>query len=374
MPANHSCALVDRPLRFVDSEPVLAILRRVTRGWSWTAVSDACKPFLEVRQTGAGFMIDEPGRRRFSEPSAVSAACSLVVILLNRMVETDPSMLCLHAGAVSIAGRNFIFPSSHRAGKSTLAAALAFDGAQILADDIVPVDCGGDQLGAIVASGVRPRLRLPLPRALGRRFAFQAWRHKGPDDGHYRYLTLPPARLAPFGERREADAVVCLERARGVRSELLAVAPDQAMKVLLVQNFGNAALSDIVLRRMNRLASHCPAFLLRYETLADARELLAHLAARDVATTQSELRHGTPRVSSHDSAQTPSSLPAGRIVRAEDVVLQPMGDGGAFLADRLGGGIFALDALGAAIWEALAAPVAPLDLADELAEAYPDVA
>lgn len=373
MPANHSCALVDRPVRFVDSEAVLAILKRVTCGWSWTAVSDASEPFLEVRRSGAGFVIDEPERRSFTEPSAVSAACSLVAILLNRMVEPDPSMLCLHASAVALSGRNFVFPSTHRAGKSTLTAALAFAGAQIVADDIVPVDCRGDHVGAIVASGVAPRLRLPLPRALGRRFAFHAWRRKGPDDGHYRYLALPAARLARFGERRDPSAFVFLERTHGVRPELLAVAPDQAMKILLVQNFGNAAPSDIVLRRMDQLAARCPAFLLRYEMLADASEVLAHLAATDIAAAHAALRPGTPRVASANDAHIEAELPAGRIVRAEEIVLQPMGDGGAFLADRAGGGIFALDALGAAIWEALAAPVAPLDLADELAEAYPEI-
>lgn len=372
MPANHSCALVDRPVRFVNSEPVLAILKRVTSGWSWTEVSDSCDPFLEVRRSGAGYVIDEPERRIFTEPSAVSAACSLVVILLNRMVEPDPSMLCLHASAVSLAGRDFVFPSTHRAGKSTLTAALAFCGARIIADDIVPVDCR-EGVGALVASGVAPRLRVPLPRALGRRFAFDAWRHKGPDDGHYRYLALPPARLARFGERRDASAFVFLERARGIQPELLVVTPGQAMKILLVQNFGNAAPSDIVLGRIDRLAARCPAFLLRYESLADARRLLTRLASADIAAVHAALRPGTPRVASSDDVPAQTSLPSGTIVRTGDVVLQPMGNDGAFLADRSGGGIFALDALGAAIWEALAAPVAPLDLADELADAYPEI-
>lgn len=372
MPVNHSCALVDRPVRFADAEPVLAILKRVTSGWSWTAVSDDCDPLLEVRRHGAGFVIDEPDRRAFTEASAVSAACSLVAILLNRMVEPDPSMLCLHAAAVSLAGRNFVFPSTHRAGKSTLTAALAFAGAQIVADDIVPVDCR-DGVGALVASGVAPRLRVPLPRALGRRFAFRAWRHKGPDDGHYRYLALPPSSLARFGERRDASAFVFLERAGGARPELLSVLPEQAMKILLVQNFGNAAPSDIVLARIERLALQCPSLLLRYDRLSDACALLKELAAVDHASAHATLRCGVPSIAPVEFASAPAPLPAGRIVRSGDVVLRSTADGGAFLADRTGGGIFALDALGAAIWDALAAPVAPLDLADELAETYPQI-
>jgi hypothetical protein len=372
MPVNHSCALVDRPVRFVDAEPVLAILKRVTCGWSWTAVSDGCDPFLEVRRHGAGFVIDEPGRRAFTEASAVSAACSLIAILLNRMVEPDPSMLCLHASAVSIAGRNFVFPSTHRAGKSTLTAALGFAGALIVADDIVPVDCR-DEVGVLVASGVAPRLRVPLPRALGWRFALRARRHKGPDDGHYRYLALPPSRLARFGERRDASAFVFLERARGARPDLLSVTPEQAMKILLVQNFGNAAPSDIVLARIERLALQCPSLLLRYDRLSDACALLNEVAAGDLASTHAALRCGAPSIAPAEITSRPASLPAGRIVRSNEVVLRSTADGGAFLADRTGGGIFALDALGAAIWDALAAPVAPLDLADELADAYPQV-
>ena len=177
------CGLAGKTLRFDGADEVLQILRAVTQGWSLCEIPEPQGDHeIGIRRDGDVYSIEEIGHQMLREPSAVSAACSLVAILLNRLVENDPSLLALHAGAVAIGARTIIFPATHRAGKSTMAAALALRGHRLVAEDILPLDCGSAAMAA-VASGTAPRLRLPLPPSSALRFRVSAWLRAGPDDG-----------------------------------------------------------------------------------------------------------------------------------------------------------------------------------------------
>ncbi|TKT74812.1 PqqD family protein [Aquamicrobium sp. LC103] len=372
------CSLTALPLRFVDAGEVFDTLLAVTEGWSFAVLAgEVDGTALSISRNEEGFAIEEAGRETLHEPSAVSAACSLIVVLLNRMIEDEADLLCLHAGAVAIGGRTIVFPSTHRAGKSTLGAALAFRAHKVVADDILPLDCAGDGIRAI-ASGVAPRLRVPLPRALGLRFRFSAWRAAGPDDGYYRYLHLPSSLKCPLGERHELAAFVFLERSSGQRgAQLQAVDKASAMRSLLIQNFGTAAAPEAIVGRIDRLTDENPAFLLRYGDLGEAAMVLERSfgAAEPACRLWASLERTALPIRTVERVEP---LRDGG-ERGERMICQRPGivckrtEGSAFLADPEHGGIFALDAVGAAVWMLMEEPVSVQELTCALGEAFSDV-
>ncbi|MCV0394701.1 MAG: PqqD family peptide modification chaperone [Rhizobiaceae bacterium] len=372
------CGFLGKTLRFDEAAEVLHVLRTVTEGWSLRKVSESeGDPEIGIRGQGDGFQIEQPGRVPRGEPSAVSAACSLVASLLNCLVEDDSDLLALHAGAVTFGGQAVVFPSTHRAGKSTLAAALAFQGHRLIAEDILPLDCNGAHISAI-ASGVAPRLRLPIPLSLGIKFRLSAWRNAGPDDGYYRYLQLPSRSRCRFGERFGIGAFLFLERdARHREPRLFAVRRADAMRILLLQNFGTAAPPAVILDRIEALTDQCPAYLLRYSGLGKAVSFLeAAFGSQALVEPWPRLQIASPDISRVAGVELEGRQAAALvekiICRRRHVTVRQM-DGSAFLADQTGGGIFALDPLGRAIWELMKHPVSTGEIAAGLCEAYPDI-
>ena len=373
------CGLAGKTLRFDGADEVLQILRAVTQGWSLCEIPEPQGNHeIGIRRDGDVYSIEEIGHQMLREPSAVSAACSLVAILLNRLVENDPSLLALHAGAVAIGARTIIFPATHRAGKSTMAAALALRGHRLVAEDILPLDCGSAGMAA-VASGTAPRLRLPLPPSSGLRFRVSAWLRAGPDDGYYRYLRLPARSRCGFGERIGIGAFLFLERdASCHKPQLRAVSKADAMRILLLQNFGTAAPPVTILDRMEALSGHCPGFLLRYSRLDMAVSLLeaAFGADQPLAGLWARLEPARPdlgRVAGVDMAGRPASAPRDRIVCRREGVVARMAEDCAFLADQTNGGIFALDLLGTAIWQLMEQPIRTSEVVAAVQSTYPHV-
>jgi hypothetical protein len=369
-------------LHFRNAEAVLAVMTSVTRGWSIVpAQRDPGPAFITVSADRDGFCIAEEQCEPFFEPTAVSAACSLITILLNRMIEGQAHLLCLHAGAVEIDGQAIIFPATHRAGKSTLMAALCLSGCGLIADDIVPLDCTEGPMQTF-AAGVAPRLRLPLPASLGMPFRLAAWLHAGPDDGYYRYLRLPPARLRAFGQRTAIGAFIFLEREEACHEcRLLAVDRADAIRILLLQNFGVAAPPDIILERMETLTSTIPAFLLRYRSLRQAATSIGRIFAnrQRAAALWQHLEKGAPdlkRIAKCDDAAAAClrdrHIRECRVVRCAHAVFREAG-GAQFLVDQDTGAIFALDVLGTAIWQMMQEPVCVADMAEAIGKLYPDI-
>jgi hypothetical protein len=259
-----------------------------------------------------------------------------------------------------------------------LAAALACDGHRLIADDILPLDCAAEPVRAL-ATGVSPRLRLPLATSLGARFRRAADRFAGPDDGYYKYLLLPPEAACAFGDSFDPAAFVFLQRDGGLAAPRLhAVAKADAMRLLLLRNFGNAAPPATILDRIERLTEDRPAFALRYDTLEPAVTLIeksfaAPASMQDLwnGLTPADIDPGRP-----ESGE--SALPAGAgeddpvVCRREGVALKEA-RGSVYLADGVRGGIFLLNPVGAAIWHLLAEPASSRDIAAAIGDAYPDV-
>jgi hypothetical protein len=337
--------------------------RRVAPTWPYRETGGRTRPLIAIRADGTGYRIESPW---LDEPATRSTAAAAVCAFLVELVyaslgETD---LCLHCGAVEMGGGLIVFPSTYRAGKSTLIAALAASGVRVHADDLMPLTMDGEG----VALGINPRLRWPLPRNAPERLRAFVARYSGPRDRRYQYLDLPEPLLSPYGERRPVRAIVTLNRTAAGGARLVALPRGSAARQLILQHFGRGSDARQALDRLLSIVAPVPSFRLDCADLGDAvRVLKRAFAGKGLQVNRSS----PPQGATADPALEPLSgrLPPGRFFRRAGVAVRTV-DGAAFLAEPGTGGIFELNPVGHAVWELLATPVSPEDIAAVLSEAF----
>ncbi|MFN4192238.1 MAG: PqqD family peptide modification chaperone [Tabrizicola sp.] len=364
------------PLRLEAAESVLSLLPQVFTGWPHEpGPADAvAAPFYSITAGEDGLLVceshvDDRPLRRFD---AVNAVCDAVSAVAFALPAEDNRLICLHAAAVEVAGRLVVFPNVQRAGKSTLSSALARAGHPLFSDDVLPLSFTTDNLAWGRAMGIAPRLRLPLPGTIDP--FFRAWVDTvgGPKNRQYQYLCLPdqPA----HGVVRPLGAFVILDR-RDDRTlpRLAPVSPDVAMDALLHQNFTRDRHSGDVLLAMASVLALRPVFRLTYDDLSEAVACLEQA----FASWPDDLPPGpvSPdrrfRLAEFGAGGMADRGIRGRVRQRAGTVAAEIG-GTLYLADAEGRAIHRMDAMAALIWELLADPALPQDIAADLAEAFPD--
>ena len=371
-------AIVEVP----DNPAFLAALRGASPGWPFSQTARTGEPAATVREIAGGFALRSPWQEAtFVEPSAVRAACSIVVDVVTSHIAEHPSRLCLHCGSAVVGGRLVVFPSRSHAGKSTLIARLAADGCQIYGDDVLPLD-EADRSG--IAMGLAPRLRLPLPASASPAFRRFVAANAGPSDGRYHYLSLPGDGLAARGVATPLGAIVLLDRRSSGPAHLGPARRADALKALISQNFARGAPAGELLARLHALMARLPGFTLAYSDLDEAAALIGETFATwpprpDPARWRAGLvpawggetneRDGDP----HEAAARP--LPAidpGRRWRRNPAVTLKTVDGETFLATPGDASILHLNAVGTGLWNLLAEGIDREEAVAVLHGAFPD--
>ncbi|MCK4713423.1 MAG: hypothetical protein KAT26_11150, partial [Marinosulfonomonas sp.] len=147
-----------------------AALPTVFPNWPHKILSISQTGFASVTLESGKYTITSPFMEKpitFSDPA--NTLCALIVELAWARLRENPKHLCFHGAAVEFAGRLLIFPSTRRAGKSTLIVALAAAGKRVFTDDFLPLEIASDRQVLGVSSGIAPRLRLPVPAQIGRK-------------------------------------------------------------------------------------------------------------------------------------------------------------------------------------------------------------
>jgi hypothetical protein len=368
---------INGPLRLSGVETILPVLQEVAFGWPHrtVAINPEIGPFFSITANSEDALftceshIQGTAPRRFD---AVNAVCDAMVGLALALPAEHPDLICLHAAAVSIGGRLVVFPNVQRAGKSTLSAALAQAGQALFSDDVVPLSFSPDGHASGHAMGIAPRLRLPLPEALGQGFRTWAEGVGGPRNRQYLYLTLPTQ--PPRGAVLPLGAFVILDRSdTSVEARLEPVGPEVTMDALLFQNFTRDRHSGDILQVMAAVLSECPAFRMRYHDLAGAVACLERQFGHwpDVLPVATDAPEQRFRLADLDAA-VPAIDPAGGPLMQRPGTTEVWLGERLYLADAAGRAIHRIDPLGAVIWQVLAEPTAPDEIAAILVEAFPD--
>jgi len=361
---------IERPVWVDDGPALLPALESTFRYWPFREVAEVRddEPVVTVRRDGNGYrvhadwLIDPP---RYSNP--VNLACGLAVNVNRAMLQGSDSYLCLHGAGVEIGGRLVVLPNYYRAGKSALTVSLAAAGARVFTDDILPVLPDGSGM----ALGVSPRLRLPLPEAMGTRSLRYTERRRGAANSQYLYLALEPHEQARFGDSSRIGGFVLLDRRESGGASLTPASNGEVLKQLVLRNFARQVPVAASLDRLHGLVRSAACYRLAYANGDEAVDLLMERFAGEALAAAGPTAAPEPAAG---RASTPSQ-PAigGTHPRRRDGVAERLVEGDLFIVDGTGESIYHLNPIGAGLWRLMDGSCGVQEAAELLHQAFPDV-
>ena len=383
---------LDAPIAFVNARRIVKLLPAIFCYWPFRvrkAKAGAEAAVLSVHDNGEGYLIEAPwlDEACFREHE-VDAICALIIEVNWAYLRGRPELLCIHGAAAEFSGRLVVFPNRYRAGKSVLSACLAAAGQRLFTDDILTVDPeAGDGEIYGVATGIAPRLRLPVPQDLGPALTRFLEERKGPQSELYRYLRLGTRELAPRGTRAPIGGFVLLERGQGQTPAIEPVSEADMLRQVVWQNFARHKDSSRILADLRTLIARSARYRMRYETADQAVALLQQTfgdwdaVGRGMARDAGEAGEATATLLANPQ-QTESrdqrtsyrpADPASEHLQQAPGVKEHEVDGEKFLADAAGAAIHNLNPTGAIIWQMLREPTTEREVVALLSELFPDV-
>lgn len=372
---------IRKPIEFRDCPEILDCLSQLLNGWRFAPTDSGEDADLRISRRAGSYRIEAPwidGALR--DRSIVGATCNLLIDIVSSFLKDNPSLLCLHCGAAIFAGRAVVFPSTNRAGKSTLIARLGAEGIRIAADDLMPITAGDNLCQAL---GIPPRPRIPLPAIASAEFRSFVSSHAGPGDSRYQYVRLPQGQLCAHGEQVPFGAVVMLERKEGARAAFLPARRSEALAALVQQNVARDERAADILYRLDTALHEVPTLHLRYSDLDEATALLANTFSQwpphPSSVTEADLprtrpaRRPRPGDAGGPVARKGSAHAARALYERHPRVQSRIVDGEIFLADPDGTNILQLNVVGSAVWSLLAEPTSRGGAAETIHLAFPDV-
>jgi Coenzyme PQQ synthesis protein D (PqqD) len=362
-------------LAFTDCPEVVEGLEAILTGWRLRRLPSAMarRADARIKKTARGFFWTS---RRLPKPelwdahppaSAMQVVCDVHDVLFDWFLQKNPRHLCLHGAAVRIGAGLVCFPSVQKSGKSTLCVALAARGRPVYGDDVLAIEPHNNR-GA--AFGIAPRLRKPLPRAVGASLVRFVRERAGPSDRRWIYVALREDELAPLGDAAPITAFVLLERGSS-RAKLEPVAKSEMLREILLQNFARHVPPVELLDRLMRLTERVPCYRLRYGALADAVRLLERKFERRRARVRPRRHEVVPAAKLQPSSPLQDGRHLGRFRRAPGVEAREVGDE-IFVAAPGPKTIHHLDRMASAAWRALAQPRSAAELLAVFRAAFPD--
>ncbi|MBR2655303.1 MAG: PqqD family protein [Loktanella sp.] len=360
---------VDVQVALTQAAPVADALGTVLRGWvpDQVAAIDTdmrqtsvigTKGLYAARSSYLGETIEGLG--------VAGAACAVIADLAEDYFSTRPGCLALHCAAFCFNDRLIAMTGPSRAGKSTLAARVTLENDMMLfCDDVLPLLPTGDAVGL----GIAPRLRLPLPVACTDAFRRHVASHKGPSDARYAYLCA--SNVAPHGTSAPLSVLLILDRRDDTSARLHHVAEDEALHFLLSQNMADLQTADAAFHRLSALLSGITCLRLVYADLEEALALIRHaFGGSEAVNPDVAIGPVLPKVL---TTPLPLSDMSPDLIwsRQPDVTMQTKGDA-AFLWQPGIQMIWHMNQLGLAIWTLLEIPGSAHDIAEVLADHFPD--
>ncbi len=369
-PMRLSFEGISRPVEIEGGRAILPVIRSVFRYWPFREVGDdaGTAPIVSARKDGSGYRVhtgwrDDPPR--YSNP--VNLACGLGVQVNRALLEEQEAHLCFHGAALEIGGRLVLLPNYYRAGKSTLTACLAGAGARVFTDDILPVRPDG----AGMALGISPRLRLPLPDAMGVRSRRFVERRRGAANKQYLYVEMNGGEQARFGETAPIGGIVLLNRHDSRPASLEPASEADVLKQLVLRNFVRQMPAATALEKLHGFVAASICYRLTFSDGDEASDLLMKRyteAPMPEPKTASGLR-----VNGGDASLCNNNMAGGEHPRRKPGISErPVGEE-IFLVDAAGETIYHLNSVGAGFWRLMDGTCGLREAVAVLHQAFPDV-
>jgi hypothetical protein len=366
---------VRQPVVLADCAAVLPLIDRVLAAWPHVVEPGGLGRLapqahrITLARAGRIFLLDSPWLDRLiRHRDPLNTVCDLVVHLVHGFVASNPTALCLHSAAACVGGRLLVFPNVYRGGKSLLSAHLAAQGAEIFADDVIPVRGRANHGFAL---GLAPRLRLPFPDVVRPAFQTFVGRHAGPSNDRYQYLELGPGRQAPFGASAPIGAFVLLDRQEDKEAALEPLARAETLRRVIARNFARRQPARRILDRLDRIVEKTPCYRLTYGDPAMAARLLATRFA-EWDSPKPKRRRGRPPMPASSGPSGDWGRDGGW--RRSSAVTEHRVERELFLVNAKTDSIYHLNALADSLWGLAGEGVREADMVDLLCTAFPSVA
>ena len=268
---------ITEPVVLSGAEDLLPAIECVFPGWPWRRLSRRSpKPaIISVTKEGNKFRrnsrwVEEPDL----DDDPADAMCDFVSDVLDAYIEEHPGTLGIHASAVRLGQGLIIFPSTHRSGKSLLTTHLVSQGAVLFSDDVLLLPRLGTQG---MATGIAPRLRLPVPKESGSTLpAFLA--RSGMCANHrYGWVCLRPGEVASLGDRAAIKAIVILDVNDASKEPKLESVPrSEGLARMVQRGFAMDAKAGHVLECLSKVVGQAECFKLTYGAAGKAAEYLCN--------------------------------------------------------------------------------------------------
>lgn len=268
---------------FFESCPdVAAGVEQVLGAWNPQRLDPRDAHFdLRISKLASGYAWHAPGRPRpklwDERPSrtTMNVVSDIHDAFIDWYLTERPHLFCLHAAAVLSPAGLVCFPSTRKAGKSTLCAQMAADGSQLFGDDVLPVD---PETGMALALGLPIMLRRPLPKELPQGTTAFVRERTGPKGPRWLYLCLRPGEIAPFDAQARIAAFILLRRNQSGEARLNPIDPSTVLSEVIMQNLANKTASHRVLDCMADLVGRSSCYELVYSDTAQAARIAAAAA------------------------------------------------------------------------------------------------
>ena len=265
---------IDQPVLFNNCDELFPLVRSIFRDFTIDRLthSEWEDPQIVIRKVKKGFersshWVKDP----VVHPDPVDAVCDLTVDLIHAFVTDHPGYLCLHSAAALFNKGLFLFPSTYRAGKSTLALHLAFNGVPLFTDDALPISPENSGL----ATGLYPRLRLPLPQSVTEEFRTFIEQRSVLGNNRYCYVSLDKIEQPEYGSRAEIAAVVLLNLELQSNSpKVEPVKKKDAIKEIILRNFARQNKAVDIVDRIYSIVEQGDCYRLTYSDPNAAVRLL----------------------------------------------------------------------------------------------------
>jgi len=334
---------IQRPLSLKGCDELARTISEILHGWPTQRIKPTSSlPAFTITKTKAGYSRQSEWLKKPAVfPNKLNAACDFLVDAFKAYTADNPGLLCLHTAAVDFGDGLYLFPSTYRAGKSTLVTHLASLGLRVYADDVLYIT---DQDDTGMAPGVLPRLRLPLPDDGGDRFDTFVQTHRGAESPRFLYLKMNETELAPYGETAPIKGIIELNRDMDAEMALSPAKASDILKRTILQNFALEVSALETLDRLHRIVENADCYTLTYACGADA--------ARHLKDT--------------------FFMADNRVYTRNPDIEERQVDDEIFLVNPDNEALYNLDILGSAIWRLLENPVSVPEAVDIICKAFPD--
>ncbi len=369
---------ISRPI-VIEDEALSRGLRAALRGWRLRRVEGPPQtpPAMSVSVTADGYAVASPWREGAAiYHDRVDALCALIADIIRTYLAEHETMLCLHCAAVEFTDRIVAFPSPYRAGKSTIMAQLAAMDVRLFADDVLPIAAPYTDG---FAPGIAPRSRIPLYADASDELHDFKDRHLGPANHRYAYLNLDDELLAPFAHTAPIRAFVTLDRRDATldrrdagAARLVPVGASTMLRQVIVRNFSRRVPAPDVLRRLLAIVAQARCFTLQYADAADGAAVLKDAFADP--TRLPRPRHEAPTGMDTAGAPANGARQSTQGHRRHPMAIETAVESEAFIVNPQTEAIFALNAIGNAVWNLLREPCTVREASHLVRAAFPDIA